>query len=284
MPLARVNGTELYYELHGTGAPILLIPGLGLDHSYFRYAIPLLAAEARVIAVDLRGIGRSARPAGPYSVELWAADLDALLEQLGIPQAHVVGSSLGGCIAMQLAYTNPGRVRSLSLFASFSEVNKAMTINFTMRINIVRQLGMGDLIRDHVSLWTLDRNFIETPRGEEALAGVLASLSNNSPELYAEFCTALLRFGRRLPEQQGEPLFTTLLPSIPAPALVAVGDGDFLTPLELSQKMAAGLPNAELVVLPRCGHITFIEQPEASTRLVLDLVERVEQLAAPYGA
>jgi pimeloyl-ACP methyl ester carboxylesterase len=277
MPLAKVNGTDLYYELHGVGAPLVLIPGLGLDHSYFRYAIPLLTAEAQVLALDLRGIGQSAKPDGPYSVEQWAEDVNALLEHLNIPHAHIVGSSLGGCIALQLAATHPERVRSLSLIASFSEVNKAMTINFTMRINIVRQLGIGDMIRDHVSLWTLDRTFIETPRGEEALAGVLTSLSQNTPELYAEFCMALLRFGRSLPEQRDAPTFTTQLSTIAAPALVAVGDRDFLTPLELSQKMADGLPHGELVVLPQCGHITFIEQPEASARLVLDFIQRVEQ-------
>ncbi len=274
MPLAQVNGTELYYEVAGEGDPVVLIPGLGIDHHYYDHAIPQLAKFAKVIALDLRGIGNSAKPKGPYTTELWSEDINALLEYLGETQAHIVGSSMGGRVALQLVDRHPDKVKSLILVAVFSELDKALEINFRMRIKIVEQLGIGEVLRDHVTLWTLSRSFIETERGKVALEGLLAGLSKNTPELYIEFLQAILRFGKRLPGQEGQTTFTQRLPGITVPTLLVVGEKDLLCPPELMQKMAALMPNSELVVLKDCGHITFLEKPEESSRLIVEFIRR----------
>jgi len=269
-----VNGVRLFYQLSGTGEPVVLIPGLGLDHTYFRYAIPELERYFRVLAYDPRGTGQSDRPPGEYSSTLWANDLRQLLAQLGISEAHVVGSSLGGCVALDLVRQTPEVAKSLILVAAFSELDRALETNFRMRIGLVEQFGMGEVIGDHVTLWTLSREFIETERGKQAVAGLLAGLSRNDPKLYVEFLKAILRFGRALPGQEGEPKFTSYLSEINTPTLVVVGDRDILTPLAFSRTIRDRMPDAELAVIENCGHITFIERPEENTRLIVEFVRR----------
>ena len=274
MAYATVNGVRLFYELSGRGDPIVLIPGLGLDHTYFRYAIPELERHFRVLAYDPRGTGQSDRPAGQYSMELWAEDLRRLLAGLNISEAHIVGSSLGGCVALEAVRGTPQIAKSLILVAAFSELDRALETNFRMRIAIVEQLGMGEVIRDHVLLWTLSREFIETEGGKQAAEGLLAGLAKNDPKLYVEFLNAILRFCCALPGQERAPKFTTYLPQIKTPTLVIVGERDILTPLSFSVKISDRMPNAELAVLKGCGHITFIERPEENTRLIVDFLRR----------
>lgn len=274
MAFATVNGARLFYEISGKGEPLVLIPGLGLDHTYFRYAVPALERYFNVIAYDPRGMGQSERPAVEYTMELWARDLKHLLGHLGIAQAHIVGSSLGGCVALVLLRDSPRIAKSLILLAAFSELDRSLETNFRMRIAIVEALGMTEVIRDHVLLWTLSREFIETERGRQAADGLLAGLSKNDPKLYVEFLKSILRFGRVMPGQEREPKFTSHLPQIGVPTLVVVGDKDILTPVPFSRRIVERMPRAELAVIEDCGHITFIERPEENTRLIVDFLRR----------
>ncbi len=91
---ADVNGTQIYYEITGEGEPFALIAGLGCDHTYFDFAMPYLTKLGKMIAVDLRGVGQSMKNPGPYTMELWADDIVALLDHLGEKSAHIVGASL----------------------------------------------------------------------------------------------------------------------------------------------------------------------------------------------
>ena len=118
MPLLQVNDIELYYESHGAGDPLVVIGGLGLAVSEMRPLIEALAAGYRVIAVDNRGTGRSAKPAGPYSIEQMAADVAGLLARIGVSRAHVLGISMGGRIAMTLALDYPELVDHLVLVST----------------------------------------------------------------------------------------------------------------------------------------------------------------------
>lgn len=118
MPVADVHGLEMYYESAGSGAPLLVIGGLGLDVSEMGRLTGPLAGRFRVIAVDNRGTGRTAKPPGPYTVEQMAGDAAGLLDELGVASAHVLGISLGGRIAMALALAQPARVNRLVLVST----------------------------------------------------------------------------------------------------------------------------------------------------------------------
>ena len=118
MALASVNGVELYYEIHGTGPALLLVPGLGADTRLFGGVIGPLATTHRVIVFDPRGAGRSEKPPGPYTIDQMADDALGLLDLLELGRLVVVGYSMGGRIALSLALNHSERVRGLVLAAT----------------------------------------------------------------------------------------------------------------------------------------------------------------------
>jgi pimeloyl-ACP methyl ester carboxylesterase len=273
MPDIEITGATLHCEVAGTGAPILLIPGLGLDHTYYRFGVPLLARRMQVLAVDPRGIGRSTKSPPPYSVESWADDFAGMIDKLGFGPIHVLGSSLGGAIALALAQRHPGRLKSLTVVGGFSELDRATELNFRLRLKLIEKLGMSDEVADYMGLWTLTRKFINSDAGYAVMRANQANIRTNSAESYSAFVEALLRWGRCQPGQDQEPKFTSLLSSIRLPTLVVTSDNDHLIPKELSDLIAARIAGATLAVMPGAGHIPFMEQPENVVRIVLDFIE-----------
>jgi 3-oxoadipate enol-lactonase len=123
VPADVVNGVELYYEVSGSGAPLVVLGGLGLDVSELGRLTGPLSQQFLVIAIDNRGTGRSAKPPGPYSVEQMAADAAGLLDHLGLSRAHLAGLSLGGRIAMALALVTRHQ-RLVSEISTFLTANR----------------------------------------------------------------------------------------------------------------------------------------------------------------
>src|SRR5262245_31686830 len=112
MPKVQVNGIEIYHEVRGSGEPLLLIAGFACDLTIWSLVVPSLVRKYRVITFDNRGVGRSSAPDSPYTIQQMAEDASGLLDQLGIPQAHVAGYSMGGQIAQELYLAHPDKVRS----------------------------------------------------------------------------------------------------------------------------------------------------------------------------
>jgi pimeloyl-ACP methyl ester carboxylesterase len=273
VPDIRIDGaTTLHYATSGAGEPILLIPGLGLDHSYYRFGIPLLSRHLQVLAVDPRGIGRSTKSPPPYTVEAWADDFAAMIDKLAFGPIHVLGSSLGGSMALALAQRHPGKLKSLIVVGGFSELDRATELNFRLRLRLIEKLGMSDEVADYMGLWTLTRKFINSDAGFATMRANQANIRANSAQSYSAFVEALLKWGRCQPGQEREPKFTALLDSIKTPTLVVTSDNDHLIPKELSDLIAARIAAAKLVVMPGAGHIPFMEQPEEVVRIVLEFL------------
>ena len=273
MPEIEIPGARLHYATSGSGEPLLLIPGLGLDHAYYRFGAPLLSRRLQVLAVDPRGIGRSTKSPPPYSVEGWADDFAVMIDQLGLGPIHVLGSSLGGAMALALAQRHPDKLKSLIVVGGFSELDRATELNFRLRLRLIQKLGMSDEVADYMGLWTLTRKFINSDAGYAAVMRAnQANIRANSADSYSAFIEALLKWGRCQPGQEQEPKFTTLLASIKGPTLVVTSDNDHLIPRELSELIATSIPGAKLVVMPGAGHIPFMEQPEQVARIVLEFI------------
>jgi pimeloyl-ACP methyl ester carboxylesterase len=268
MPTAKVRNGEIYYEESGSGELIVLMPGLGHGAAYYEKTVPLLAGLGRIVAVDPRGVGRSTSKAESYSVEGWAADVAELVERLGAGRAHLVGSSLGACVALQAALDFPDRVASLAVVAGFSELDRSLELNFRMRIGIIEKLGLGDVLAAHIAMWTLGRDFINTDAGRAAVERLFAAVRRNSPERYLAFIRAILQFGRLGPGQEGQPKLTRRLGEIRVPTCVIVGEQDILTPVSQSRRIAERVAGAELHVVPGCGHITFTERPNETAAIL----------------
>lgn len=120
MPVTRVGDIDMYYELHGSGAPLVLVGGLANDVSEWEWMINWCARTHRVLAFDNRGAGRTDKPDAPYSIEMMAGDTDVLMEIAGMQQATVLGVSMGGRIALELALENPERVGRLILVSTMA--------------------------------------------------------------------------------------------------------------------------------------------------------------------
>jgi pimeloyl-ACP methyl ester carboxylesterase len=273
VPDIEIDGaTTLHYATSGAGEPILLIPGLGLDHNYYRFGIPLLSRHLQVLAVDPRGIGRSTKSPPPYTVEAWADDFAVMIDKLAFGPIHVLGSSLGGSMALALAQRHPGKLKSLIVVGGFSELDRATELNFRLRLRLIEKLGMSDEDADYMGLWTLTRKFINSDAGFATMRANQANIRANSAQSYSAFVEALLKWGRCQPGQEREPKFTALLDSIKTPTLVVTSDNDHLIPKELSDLIAARIAGAKLIVMPGAGHIPFMEQPEEVVRIVLEFL------------
>jgi 3-oxoadipate enol-lactonase len=137
MPTVSVNGLRMYYELAGGGPPLVLIAGLGLDLSECGQLIDALATHHQVLAFDNRGAGRTDKPDEPYTVRQMADDTAGLMQVLGVERAHVVGMSLGGRIALDLALEHPERVRSLVLVSTSARVERRWTIGLLGLVSLL---------------------------------------------------------------------------------------------------------------------------------------------------
>lgn len=273
MPSVAIKGADIHYGVSGAGEPLLLIPGLGLDRNYYRLGTPDLAKHFTVYGVDPRGIGESTKTAPPFTVESWAEDFVALIEALGVGPMHVLGSSLGGAMALALAERAPQLVKTLTVVGGFSELDRAAEMNFALRMRLIEKLGFSQEVADYMGLWTMSREFINSDAGYQQMLANQTIIKKNSPELYLSFVTSVLAWGRSLPEQKGEAKFTARLPNIKSRTLVIGSANDTLIPLALSEIIARGIPDAKLVVMPDGGHIPFIEKPAEVVKIVLDFIK-----------
>ena len=123
MPKVKVNNITINYDQQGTGEPLILIPYLAADYACYAFQVAEYAKHFTCISIDLRGTGESDKPEGVYSTELFADDVAAFMQALGIPNAHISGLSLGAATAMWLAAKYPNRVKSLSLHSGWAKTD-----------------------------------------------------------------------------------------------------------------------------------------------------------------
>src|SRR5437870_12883303 len=135
MATAKVDSIELYYEEHGRGGPLLLIMGLAADSTAWMFQVPDFARRYRTIAFDNRGVGRSSRPPGPYTIHQMADDAAGLLDALRIARAHVLGVSMGGSIAQALALRHPERARGLVRARTYPDPDAAVERQRAIRMS-----------------------------------------------------------------------------------------------------------------------------------------------------
>ncbi len=143
MPRVKANNIMMYYEIHGEGVPIVLIAGLNSDHTLYRGIVPSLSAKYQVIVFDNRGVGRTDKPDIPYTIEMMADDTAELLNVLGIKQAHILGTSLGGRIAAALVLQHPNCARSLILVSTIVKSLRGTPMTWArLRVSLMLKLPM----------------------------------------------------------------------------------------------------------------------------------------------
>jgi 3-oxoadipate enol-lactonase len=249
VPTVRVSDIDLYYETTGEGEPLLLIHGLGGSARDWERQTAAFRVSHQVIAFDLRGHGRSHKPVGPYTIAQFAADAADLLDALGIGAANVVGWSLGGMVAFQLAVNRPDLVRRLVVVNTSPEFHLrtyAERLWLLQRQTTVRMLGMRYFAE------TLAKQLFPKPSQKLQRQQMIERFSENDPQAYLEALGA----------GTGGWSVTEHLQEIRCPTLFITGSKDYTSP-EHKAKYVAEMPDAQLVVIRDSGHATPAEKPTA---------------------
>ncbi len=264
MPTVQANGLTLYYERHGAGAPLVLISGVGYGAWFWHRLLPLVSAQCEVIVFDNRGAGASDKPPGPYSVPMLAADTAGLLEALGIHQAAVLGHSLGGFVAQELAIQRPDLVGRLIL-ASTNHGGPDVVPITPEALQV-----LTDRTGDPLALIPRGIAIASAPGWADAHPEVVAALVAyrlGNPVPPAQY-TAQVMAGAGMAALSAATV-TERLAGLTMPTLVMFGIHDRVVPPGNAARLAEKLPAAQVVLLPEAGHIFPIEAPDAAARAIL---------------
>lgn len=241
MPTAQLNGIDVYYEEAGSGPPLLLLNHEGGTTLDWTSLLPSLTGRFRVISFDARGSMRTSAPPGPYTTQQLAEDAVAMLDHLGAARAHVVGLSLGGMIAQELALAYPERVERLVLVATHARpASPALWDAWTTFFVQVQERGLD---RPGLVLWFLAWMFSPAFMAQQEQVMQAVTQWQDDP-LQAP---AHGRAAQGVAARNHDAL--ERLPLIAAPTLVVVGDQDILTPPANARELADGIPGARLQVL-----------------------------------
>jgi len=262
MPIAKVNGININYKIEGEGEPLILISGSDVSLSSWKSQMALFKKYYRTIAFDNRGAGKSDKPAGPYTMKLMADDTIGLMDHLGIKKAHVLGVSLGGMIAQELAINYPDRVDKLVLASTFarrdgtsgftSEINKAIEDYERSPHDKASQLKL--LYTNLDAVWNKGSYRVLLPLIKLAIRFSMIKFSAGQDEAVMKHDTA------------------DRLGLIKAPTLVITGAEDRLVNPVSSEVIANLIPEAKLVKVVGGGHDLFIAMKDEFNKEVLDFL------------
>jgi 3-oxoadipate enol-lactonase len=269
VPNATLNGIRVHYETYGAGDPVLLINGLSAPAVNWLYQVKGLSPRYRVVTFDNRGVGETEMPEAPsYATSQMADDAAAVLDHLGVARAHVVGHSMGGTIAMELAIRHPRRVRSLALCGTWADGDGRFLHTIRSWRAVWGQLGAEDRFCHLLMPWLYTPGFLaDRAKVAETIQRVLEYPYPTKTEALQRQAQGLLDWnGTRLRE----------IRRIRVPALVLVGREDNLTVPAFSRALAAMIPTARLKVIAG-GHGFTIECAEAFNRALLDFLKGVKR-------
>jgi pimeloyl-ACP methyl ester carboxylesterase len=245
MPKIRVNEITMNYEQQGTGEPLVLIPYLTADNACYAFQVAEYAKHFTCIAIDPRGAGETDKPPGTYSTQLFADDVAAFMQAIGVDRAHVSGLSLGAATGMWLAARYPQRVKSLSLHSAWSKSDPFLKVVLQGWQTMAKSLGsVAELVIRGIFPWCF------------------------TPELYAakpDYIDSLAAFVRGRPPQPVDAFLrqsdaviahdaSAALAAIKAPTQITFGRRDVVTSTRFADAMKAGIGRSEMIVFEGCSH------------------------------
>ncbi|HEX2622626.1 MAG TPA: alpha/beta hydrolase [Phototrophicaceae bacterium] len=255
MPYSRVNDVQLYYELNGNedGEVILFLHGLGSSSQDWELQVPYFDLKYRILLIDMRGHGHSDKPRGPYSMPGFARDVVALLDQLRLDRVHVVGLSMGGMIAFQLAVDYSNRLRTMTIVNSGpAVVVKTFKdhLNVWMRFGIVRVMGMRKMGET-----LAPRLFVDADQ-ESLRQMFIERWATNDPRAYMNAMRAIVGWS-----------VEDKISTITIPTLIIAADRDY-TPVAAKEAYLAKMSGASLKIIENAHHAVSMERPEQFNDMV----------------
>ena len=257
----------MYYEVHGKGEPLVLIQGFGGGHQGWFFQVPAFRKHFLVVTFDNRGIGKTGRSKEPLNIKTMADDVIGLMDYLAVDKAHILGLSLGGMVAQEIAITYPHRVRKLVLGSTFATRRMSNVNPESPRASDVQE-GPSNAAMQNLGF-------------DKLMKFMISSAFNRA--LYRIFFTLILRIQRRSIDIEGyfEQMHAVRghstadrLRLIHTPTLVITGTGDRLVPSHDSDVIARSIPNANLVKVDGGSHAFFIEMRGRFNEEVLAFLTR----------
>ncbi len=263
MAKIEVGDVELYYEIHGEGVPVVLIHGLAGDCSAWAPQIKVLEKSYKVVALDNRGAGRSSAPDYPYTSRHFADDTIGLMDALDISEpAHVIGRSMGGAIAQEMAINYPERVRSMLITASFGKLDR-YGHRILYNLNEVVKVQGYEAASRHQSLFFFpplyfNENQEQLDTFEEVLGNTDRPIHGYTNSTHA--CLAHDALGR--------------LDQVKCPTLVLAGGEDVLCSVGAAKEIAERVPGCEIKIYEGASHFFMIQCYEESMADIKGFLDR----------
>ena len=261
MPFLEIPNLKLYYERTGTGSPLLLIHGLGSSSRDWEKQVPVFAKRYQVITLDLRGHGQSSKPPGPYSIRIFTEDVVALIYQLNISPVHVVGISMGGMVAFEMATHFPKMIRSLTVVNSYPEMRVEI---LREHLQVWRRFLLLELLGMRGTGTMLSKHLFPKKEQKELRELFVSRWAENDKDAYRESLRAIINWD-----------VERYLDKITCPVLVVASDQDYM-PLEEKHAYTAKLPDAKLVVIEDARHAVTAERPEQFNAILEEFLAEVE--------
>lgn len=253
----QVNGVKHHYRSLGEGPPVVLLHGLGGTLDIWHGVAELLALHHHVVAVDLRGHGRTGAGRAQFSIKSWSQDVAGLMAALELPAATIVGHSMGSLIAQHMAVATPDLVDNLVLVGGISYFEPPDKEKYEQRAKIVDEQGLDEIVDD----WLVGAISPRTQARLPQISGLLRHLfMSNDPRSYAKGCRALARTPAIEREQIGQP------------TLLLVGDHDRSTPLRMSEHLHRQIPVSRVQVVPSAAHWMSVEHPDVVAAAILQFL------------
>ena len=265
MPKVSANGITINYAVQGTGDPLVLIPFLTADHACYTFQVEAYAKHFTCISLDPRGAGETDSPTGVYSMELFADDVAAFMQAIGVDRAHIAGLSLGAAVGMWLAAKYPARVRSLSLHSGMAKADPFLRTVVQGWQIMAKALGsVPDTVQAGIFPWCFTPElYAEKPEYIESLAAFIRQRPAQTVNAFMQQSDAIMAHDA---EAQ--------LGRISAPTQLTFGRYDMLTSTRFADQLKAGIAGAELVVFDGAAHAAIFEQVDEFNRQTLAFLQR----------
>jgi 3-oxoadipate enol-lactonase len=265
MPTARANDVNLYYEQQGSGEPLILIPYLAADQACYAFQVADYAKHFTCISVDPRGAGQSDKPDSPYSTELFADDMAAFMQAIGVESAHVWGLSLGAAVGMWLAAKHPEKVRTLSLHSAWPKTDPYLeTVVETWRIMARSLQNVHDVTIDGIFPWCF------TPGLYASKPDYVKSLADFVRSRPLQPVDAFMRESQAVIEHD----CMAGLGRITAPTLITFGRFDMCTSTRFADPLSKGIKGSQVHVFEDCSHAPIYENVQDFNQVTLAFLQR----------
>lgn len=262
MPTVKVNDINMYYETHGEGEALILISGNGGESSQWKDMIPTFSKDYKVVPFDNRGAGRTDSPDIEYSMNMMAADVIGLMDVLGIEKANILGASMGGMIAQNIAHLYPDRVKSLILVVTSMKNSHRANYACKQAIKRVMDGSDPDALAEYSAVWSFPEEVLANPGAVDRIKSAMAPVLNSQTvNVFKRQNDALATFDS-----------SEWISEITAPTFVIAGDEDIIWPQKYSgEELAKAISGSKFASLPG-AHMAYLLSTEAFQEQLMEFL------------